>query len=125
MDQAQLQKMFGGAPGTPVPQVDPEDVRAVWKLGQQIKKDHPGENVGIGVEIFERTCKPGSNIPVVTYRAGMIALFLRPYSKGGPRKIPKTFRSCVDGTTWPSGTESSRKESALICTADFEFTGGF
>lgn len=77
MDQAQLQKMFGGAPGTPVPQVDPEDVRAVWKLGQEVKKDHPGVNVGIGVEIFERACKPGSNIPAVTYRAGMIAMFLR------------------------------------------------
>jgi hypothetical protein len=29
MDQAHLEKMFGGAPGTPVPQVDPEDVIAV------------------------------------------------------------------------------------------------
>ena len=77
MDQTQLQKMLGGAPGTPVPQVDPEDVRAVWKLGQEVKKDHPGVNVGIGMEIFERACKPGSNIPAVTYRAGMTAMFLR------------------------------------------------
>ena len=77
MDQAQLEKMFGGAPGTPVPQVDPEDVRAVWKLGQEVKKDHPGVNVGIGMEIFERACKPGSNISAVTYRAGMTAMFLR------------------------------------------------
>jgi hypothetical protein len=77
MDQAQLQKMFGGAPGTPVPQVDPEDVRAVWKFGQEVKKDHPGVNVGIGMEILERACKPGSNIPAVTYRAGMAAMFLR------------------------------------------------
>jgi hypothetical protein len=52
MDQAQLQKMFGGAPGTPVPQVDPEDVRAVWKLGQEVKKNHPGVNVGISVELL-------------------------------------------------------------------------
>ena len=77
MDQAQLQKLLGGAPGTPVPQVGPEDVRAVWKLGQEVEKDHPGVNLGIGAEIFERAYKPGSNIPAVTYRAGMTAMFLR------------------------------------------------
>ncbi len=77
MDQAELQALFGVAPGTPVPPVDPEDVKAVWMLGQEVKKDHPGQNVGIGVEIFERTCKPGANIRAVTYRAGMIAMFLR------------------------------------------------
>ncbi len=60
MDQAQLQKMFGGGPGTPLPQVDPEDVRAVWKLGQELKEDHPGVNVGIGVEIFERASRLGN-----------------------------------------------------------------
>jgi hypothetical protein len=60
MDQAQLQKMVGGAPGTPVPQVDPEDVRAVWKLGQEVKKDLPGVNVGIRVEIFERASRLGN-----------------------------------------------------------------
>jgi hypothetical protein len=77
MDQVQLQKLLGAAAGTPVPQVDPEDVRAVWKLGQEVQKDHPGVNVGIGVAIFERSCNPGSNIQAVTYRAGMIAMFLR------------------------------------------------
>ncbi len=53
MDQAQLQKLLRG------------------------RKDHPGVNVGIDVEIFERACKPGSNIPAATYRAGMTAMFLR------------------------------------------------
>jgi hypothetical protein len=76
MDQEELQELFGGAPGTPVPPVDPEDVKAVWMLGQETKTAHPGETVGIGVEIFERTCNPGANIPAVTYRAGMAAMFL-------------------------------------------------
>jgi hypothetical protein len=30
-----------------------------------------------------------------------------PTRRGVPRKIPETFRSCVGGTTWLSGTESS------------------
>ena len=63
---AKLHAMVSGALGEPVPQVDPEDVRAVWKLGQEVKKDHTGVNVGIGVEIFARACTPGSNIPAVT-----------------------------------------------------------
>lgn len=54
--------------------MDPEDVRAVWKLRQEVKRDYPGVNVGIGVEIFERACKPGANIPAITYRASHIAM---------------------------------------------------
>ena len=34
----------------------------------------------------------------------------------------KRFRSCVYGTTWPSGSESSNNEKALTCIADFEYT---
>ena len=75
MDQAELQALFGGAPGTPVPQVDPEDVKAVWMLSQDTKKDHPtGQNLFIGVEVFERTCKPGANIKAVFYRATKIEI---------------------------------------------------
>ena len=89
------QALFGGAPGTPVPQVDPEDVKAVWMLGKQVKKDHPGENVGMGVEIFERTCKPAANIPAVTYRAGMIAMFLR-HAPELQNKLDAVFRAAAE-----------------------------
>jgi hypothetical protein len=57
---AKLHAIVSGAPGEPVPQVDPEDVKAVWKLGQEVKKDHPGGGVAIGMAIFEHTCKPGA-----------------------------------------------------------------
>ena len=33
---AKLNAMVSGAPGEPVPQLDPEDVKAVWKLGQRV-----------------------------------------------------------------------------------------
>lgn len=73
MDEAQGREFFG-TPGEPVPQVDPEDIKAAWELGQEVKKDHPKGNVGIGVEIFKARCKPGADIPAVTYRANMIAM---------------------------------------------------
>lgn len=77
MDEAQIRKMFWGEAGKPVPEVDPSDIRAAWEVGQEVKKDHPGKNVGIGVDVFQHACKPGANIPAVTYRAGMTAMFLR------------------------------------------------
>jgi hypothetical protein len=63
-----------GRAGEPVPEVDPSDVKAVWDVGQEVKKTHPGCNVGIGVEVFKAHCKPGANIMATTYRANMIAM---------------------------------------------------
>jgi hypothetical protein len=77
MDEADFMTMFQGQAGQPVPQVDPLDIKAVWQIGKETMESHPGQNVGIGVEFFERACKPGANIPAVTYRAGMIAMFQR------------------------------------------------
>jgi hypothetical protein len=73
MDQEELQE-FGGAPGTPVPQVNPSDVKAAWVLTQETKKEHPENVVGIGEEIFEAHCTPGANIQAIFYRANMIGM---------------------------------------------------
>ena len=54
MDQPPL---FGGEAGEPVPQVDPEDVKAIWKLGKDVQRRHPGEHVGIDVQVLEQTWK--------------------------------------------------------------------
>lgn len=74
MDQSPLFALFGGKPGEPVPQVDPEDVKAAWELGRNVQKRHPGQQVAIGWQIFERTCKPGADIRAVTYRASVLGL---------------------------------------------------
>jgi|SRR5713101_189770 len=71
MDHAQFR---GGTPGKPVPQVDPEDIKAIWELGQEGKKDHPGRQVATGVALIEHACRPGANIPAVTYRGGMLGM---------------------------------------------------
>jgi hypothetical protein len=74
MDQAESKESFGGASGTPVPQVDPSDVKAAWVLTQETKKAHPDGVVGIGEEIVEAHCTPGANIQAIFYRANMIGM---------------------------------------------------
>ena len=71
---AKAHAMVSGSPGEPVPQVDPEDVKAVWKLGEEVKKDHPGGGVAIGMSIFEHTCKPGAIVKAVIYRTNKIEM---------------------------------------------------
>lgn len=69
-EKERIREMFGfGRAGEPVPQVDAEDVKAVWEIGQKTVKENPGKNVAVGVEIFRHACKPGANLPAVTYRA--------------------------------------------------------
>jgi hypothetical protein len=75
VEQERLRELFGfGRPGEPVPQVDPGDVKAVWEVGQESVKEHPQGSVAIGVEIFRRACKPGANVPAVTYRTQQIGI---------------------------------------------------
>lgn len=77
-EQERIREMFGlGRAGEPVPVVDPEDVKAVWEIGQESVKENPQANVAIGVEIFRRACKPGANVPAVTFRAGQIGILRR------------------------------------------------
>jgi hypothetical protein len=93
---------FGGEPGEPVPQVDAHDVRAVWKLGQEAKKDHPGENVGIASDIFVRACKAGANIQAVFYRTAHMAMLqhivpeiFEPWTKDG-ELLDSVFRAAAE-----------------------------
>jgi hypothetical protein len=74
-EHERLRELFGyGRAGEPVPIVDPEDVKAVWELGQESVKGHPQGDVAISVEIFRHACKPGANVPAVTYRMQQIGI---------------------------------------------------
>jgi len=65
---------FGGEPGEPVPQVDPEDVKALWGVSMEVQRAHPGEPVGIDVSVFEHACKPGANVQAVYYRTAKLEM---------------------------------------------------
>jgi hypothetical protein len=72
--QSQEPPIFGGKPGEPVPAVDPEDVKAVWQIGRDIRVSHPGQNVAVGADLMRHACKPGANIEAITYRSWFLGL---------------------------------------------------
>jgi hypothetical protein len=74
MDEAERFVMVSGMPGEPVPQVDPEDVKAVWNLGQAVKKSHTRQWGHIRYVDFEHTCKPGTIVQAVVFRANMVGM---------------------------------------------------
>jgi hypothetical protein len=60
-------EMFG-EPGKAVPEVDPDDLRAVAREYRNIAKTHTGERFGIDIDVLRRFCKPGADIRAVCYR---------------------------------------------------------
>ena|SRR5207247_1890550 len=65
--------LFGGKPGEPVPQVDPDDLKAVWEINHEVQTSHPGERV-TGISVLEHACKPGADVKAVAYRAMILGL---------------------------------------------------
>ena len=63
---------FGGNPGEPVPEVDPDDLKTVWQETRDLQARHPGQNAAIGLEPMKAKCKPGANLEAVAYRSFMI-----------------------------------------------------
>jgi len=63
---------LGGSPGEPVPEVDPEDLRAIWQETRDLQAKHAGQNVAVGFDFLEAICKPGANAQAVWYRSAMI-----------------------------------------------------
>jgi hypothetical protein len=49
--------LFEKNAGDPVPQVDPDDVKAVWKFHEDLARRHPGKQVGIGKGVLEHVSK--------------------------------------------------------------------
>ena len=63
---------FGGSPGEPVPEVEPEDLKTIWQMARDLQARRTGQNVGIGFEVMKAVCKPGANAQAVWYRSSMI-----------------------------------------------------
>jgi hypothetical protein len=60
--------VFFGPEGEPVPEVDPEDIKAVAREYAEMQKQHPGEQFAVGMGLLEHVCKPGADVRAVCYR---------------------------------------------------------
>ena len=72
MDEAELQELFAGIPAGPVPQVDPEDVKTIWKQQRDIEQRHPGELCAVAAGDYIR--KPDATVRAIGYRATMLGM---------------------------------------------------
>src|SRR5215471_12356302 len=63
---------FGGKPGEPVPEVDADDLKAVWELYRDVKARHPGHDAAIGMSAVVASCKPGADAQAAAYRVGQL-----------------------------------------------------
>ena len=62
---------FGGEAGESVPEVDPDDLKAIWQIGEELQANHSSVKA-VGVEVMKQACKPGANIEATWYRSSMI-----------------------------------------------------
>jgi hypothetical protein len=78
--------IFGGKPGEPVREVDPEDVKTVWQVGKDAEAGHPG--VATGFDAMKHIFKPGVDIQAVGYRS----MLIRMMSQIAPVQLKKFMR---------------------------------
>jgi len=96
---------FGGKPGEPVPEVDPEDLKALWQLQCDVEKQHPGQQVAIGLEVAQHYCKAGADIQAVGYRVSLLWLM--------SRIVPEQFAALTkDGQPIDAAFRAAAKVSA-------------
>jgi hypothetical protein len=89
---------FGGEAGESVPEVDPEDIKAIWQIGEKLRAEDPAVKA-VGVEVMKRACKPGANVEATWYRSSAIWMLthvaqqqLAPWLKEGKVSDP-VFRT--------------------------------
>lgn len=63
-------------PGTPVPEVDPGDVKAVWELYRDVEARHPGQQVAVGAGLMALHCSKGADLHAVGYRAAFLSMMV-------------------------------------------------
>ena len=76
----EMEAQFGFTPGKPVPRVKASDLRAMWKLLEDVKARHPGrqatEAVGIGGGMVELACGHESDVNAVFLRSSRLGMLM-------------------------------------------------
>lgn len=99
---------LGGKPGEAVPEVDPEDLKALWREQQKIQAMHPGQHA-TGIDVMKAVCKPGSNVEAVWYRMSMFWLL--------------TMAATEQTTPWMKDGEPVEAVFRTIATIPMEWIG--
>lgn len=82
--------LFGGKAGEAVPEVNPEDLKSLWKLQHDRGAMHLGREHAIGIDVAQQICKAGADMQALFYRSTLLWLMERmaseqfaPFTKDG------------------------------------------
>jgi hypothetical protein len=64
----------GSPSGGSVPPVDPADLRSVWTMQSEIQALHPGQQIAIPADAYQRACRPEADVRAVFERASLLGL---------------------------------------------------
>lgn len=54
--------------GGSVPTVEPADLRSMWSMQREIQALHPGQQIGISADAYQRACRPEADVRAVFER---------------------------------------------------------
>ena len=112
---AKLFAMVSGEPGTPVPEVDPLDIKSLWEHGQDQRRRHPEGGIITGMAVLEHLCKPGAEVKAVVYRANKIEI-LRTVA---PEIMEPLIREKLDAMLHTAATIPMEWMAWESCAKDF------
>lgn len=100
-DHPEKAPLFGRMPGEPVPKVDPEDLKILWRT-QQEAEARAGRQVALGKDLAQQICKTGADIQALGYRVSLLWLLSQiaptqfaAFSKDG-QPTDATFRAAAN-----------------------------
>ena len=100
-DHTQKAPLFRGMPEGPVPKVDPEDLKILWRT-QQEAEARAGRQVALGKDLAQEICKTGADIQALGYRVNLLWLLSQiaptqfaAFSKDG-QPIDAAFRAAAN-----------------------------
>ncbi len=67
---------FGGKAGDSVPEVDPDDLKAIWQMCHDLQAQHTNGSA-IDIELMQQACKPGADVLATWYRSSGIWMLTR------------------------------------------------
>jgi len=77
-----------------IPPVNPDDLRSVWKMQDEIAAQNANQPGLIGRELYARACSPGANVMAVWFRVSMLRVMAAEVGLL-PREMPSKVRAAV------------------------------
>src|SRR5262245_49619779 len=99
-----------GKPGDPVPQVNPEDLKVIWRLYEDVKVDRPEEQVGIGWRLILASCRPGVDAKSVWYRTMALQSLMQVQKQAAEHEL--SLRDLISFKERPEAQTIKSAESA-------------